>query len=104
MAVDLLPVPVHAGGNSLPAIASTDIIQAWLAGRNPRTLRAYAFDLSDFARFAGAATPEAAVDALVAGGPAFANRVALAYRADMNYDDNRADGAGSISRLLGDDD
>ena len=50
-----------------------------MSGRNPRTLRAYRFDLDDFARFAKAPSLAAAVEALLTGGHGLANRVALAY-------------------------
>jgi integrase/recombinase XerC len=68
----------------LPAIGTTDdMLEAWLSGRNARTLRAYSFDAQDFARFIQAPNPAAGTDALMAGGPAMANRLALAYQADM---------------------
>ena len=82
MSQDLAPRLDSAG--STPAVASVqDILEAWLAGRNPRTLKAYRFDLADFARSSGAPSPAAAVDALLAGSAGLANRVALAYRADL---------------------
>jgi integrase/recombinase XerC len=60
-----------------PAI---DLVGAFLAARSPRTLRAYSGDLADFARFAGAASAQAAVAGLLALAPGDANGVALAYR------------------------
>jgi integrase/recombinase XerC len=82
MARDLVPSP--RPGAAPPAIASdAAILEAWLRGRNPRTLRAYAHDLADFARFAGAPSAEAAVEVLMAGGHGLANRLALAYRAHL---------------------
>jgi integrase/recombinase XerC len=77
-------VPLEPAGPQLPATATVaDVLDAWLAGRNPRTLRAYRFDLEDFARSVHAPSPSAAVDALLAGSAGLANRVALAYRADL---------------------
>jgi integrase/recombinase XerC len=68
---------------TLPTLTGSDVLDAWLAGRNAKTLAAYAADLGDFARFVGAASPEAAVDALLALGHGGANRVALAYKANL---------------------
>jgi len=83
----------------LPAIASNaDILTAWLSGRSPRTVEAYRFDVSDFARFIGAPSPVAAVEALVSGGPGLANRAALAYRNDMI--DRRKLASATIARRL----
>ena len=56
---------------------------AFLAGRNPRTLRAYASDLADFARFVHARDASAAVELLLSGGAGRANAMALAYKADL---------------------
>lgn len=83
----------------LPAIASSsDILTAWLAGRSPRTVEAYRFDASDFARFIGAASPASAVEVLLSGGPGVANRAALAYRNDML--DRRKLASATIARRL----
>jgi integrase/recombinase XerC len=83
----------------LPAIASPqDVVAAWLSGRSPRTLRAYSFDLQDFARFIGAPTPIAAVELFMAAGPAAANRWALDYRNDMT--DRRRLKSATIARRL----
>jgi integrase/recombinase XerC len=83
----------------LPAIASSaDILTAWLSGRSPRTVTAYRFDATDFARFIGADGPAAGVEALIAGGPGVANRLALAYRNDMM--DNRRLSSATIARRL----
>jgi len=86
MSTDLVQV-TPSTERAPPTIASTDdVVAAWLEGRNPRTGRAYALDVADFARFAGAPTPAAAVDALI------------------RYDDNRDDVAGRLAQQLGDDD
>lgn len=68
-------------GPALPSDA--DILDAWLAGRNQRTIRAYRFDLADFARFVGAAGPGQAIEAILSMSHGSANRVALAYRASL---------------------
>jgi integrase/recombinase XerC len=83
----------------LPAIASNaDVLAAWLSGRSPRTVQAYRFDVSDFARYINAPDPAAAVEALVSGGPGLANRLALAYRNDMI--DRRKLASATIARRL----
>ena len=56
---------------------------AWLAGRSPRTLRAYAGDLDHFARFAGAGSGGHAVDLLLGMSHGQANACVLAYRNAM---------------------
>jgi integrase/recombinase XerC len=58
-------------------------MRSFLEGRNQRTMRAYTFDLEDFAGFVGASGPGAAVEILLAAGHGVANRMADAYRADM---------------------
>src|SRR5271166_3537096 len=65
------------------SITPEDIYDAWLEGRNARTQRAYEADLRDFAAFLRLDTSNQATVALVAAGHANANRIALAYRADM---------------------
>ncbi len=60
-----------------------DLLEAFLAGRRPTTLRAYAKDLADFAAYLGLPTASAAVQALVAGTAGRANRWALDYRAHL---------------------
>jgi integrase/recombinase XerC len=75
---EIVPLPHEPAGP--PAVGSTaDVIVAWMSGRNPRTRRAYRSDLDDFAKFAGAESADAAVDAFLAGGHGLANRIALAY-------------------------
>jgi integrase/recombinase XerC len=64
-------------------LSGSDVLDAFLSGRNANTLEAYAFDLSDFARFVGASSPSAAVDGLLELGHGGANRVVLAYKAGM---------------------
>jgi integrase/recombinase XerC len=64
-------------------VPDSDVLDAFLSGRNANTLEAYEFDLADFARFVGAASPAAAVNGLLAMGHGNANRIVLAYRAGM---------------------
>jgi integrase/recombinase XerC len=75
------------GATGTPALSTPAIVDAWLQGRNERTLRAYRFDLTDFARFMGVKNalknPAAAVEILLAGGPGLANECALRYVAHM---------------------
>ena len=66
-------------------LASTtdDVIEAWLAGRRATTRRGYLSDLGQFAIWAKAPSPHAAVDSLLRLGPGMANRVVLKYIAYM---------------------
>ncbi len=74
-----------------------DLLRAFLAGRNPRTLRAYRSDLEDFARWLRVADLDVAAHRLLAGGPGPANALVLAYRATL-LDRQRA--APTINRRL----
>lgn len=58
----------------------SDLIDTFLAGRAPRTLKAYRRDLEDFRRFLGAADLEAAARTLLSQPPGEANRLVLLYR------------------------
>jgi integrase/recombinase XerC len=60
-----------------------DLVEAFLAGRNPCTLCAYQADLADFCRFLGVEDAEAAAHILLEGGHGKANSLALAHRADL---------------------
>jgi integrase/recombinase XerC len=70
-------------GATLPAVARPRLIEAFLAGRNESTLRAYRADLEDFRTFTGATTPNDAAHRLIGVSHGEANGLALAYRADM---------------------
>jgi integrase/recombinase XerC len=59
------------------------LVAAFLAGRNDRTLRAYGECLDDFARFSGAPTRNAAVESFLALPHGHANAAALAYRTHL---------------------
>lgn len=82
MGHELVPVSRET---ELPVVDDVDVLEAFLAGRNPRTMQAYVRDLTDFARFMSPKKPDpaAAVEALLASGHGAANRIALKYRADM---------------------
>jgi len=81
--VNTLPVPVarfpvqHA-----PDVA--DLVAAFLAGRNARTVKAYGQDLETFRTWLGAAELEDAAQHLLAGGLGAANAIALAFRAHLS--------------------
>jgi integrase/recombinase XerC len=60
-----------------------DLLEAFLAGRRPTTLRAYAKDLADFAAYLGLKDAAAAVESLIAGTAGRANRLALGYKAHL---------------------
>jgi integrase/recombinase XerC len=67
-------------------VATIDVVELWLKGRSPRTLKAYRFDLSDFARFMQIEDPDnpaPALELLIAGGPKVAFQYARDYIADM---------------------
>ena len=59
------------------------LVEAFLAGRSPRTMAAYRQDLEDFQAFVGAASPAAAAEVLLGAGHGPANETALAYRASL---------------------
>jgi integrase/recombinase XerC len=59
------------------------LLEAFLAGRNERTLAAYRADLESFPAFMKAATVSAAADRLLAGTHSETNGAALAYKAHM---------------------
>jgi integrase/recombinase XerC len=82
-----------------PAVATVgpeDVLGAFLAGRNPRTLKAYDGDLKDFARFLGL-SPRSAVVALLSAGHGPANAMALGYRVSLQ---GRGLSAATVARRL----
>jgi integrase/recombinase XerC len=81
----------------LPMARKADVFASFLDGRKQSTLEAYQDDLRDFARFLYVEGPEAAVEALVSCDHGDANRVALAYRAQMT---ERGLAAATIARRL----
>jgi integrase/recombinase XerC len=66
-----------------PPLLADDLIQDFLSRRSENTRRAYDGDLQKFAEFMDAPTPAAAVDALIALGPARANHMLARYRDHM---------------------
>jgi integrase/recombinase XerC len=60
-----------------------ELVAAFLSGRTPATLRTYNAGLEDFRLWMKADTVEAAAAELLGHGAGEANRLALAYRADM---------------------
>jgi integrase/recombinase XerC len=97
MNTDLVPLREPTGSTPAPGPVPS-IFEAWLAAQpNPQTRRAYAADINDFAHSAGAASPGAAVEALLAESAGHANAVALAYRIDL---ERRGLRAATIARRL----
>ncbi|MCI0339714.1 MAG: hypothetical protein L0216_00955 [Planctomycetales bacterium] len=78
----LLPVPRPQGLLAVGSAASR-LVEAFLAGRNPRTLAAYRSDLEDFQTFLGAEDLPTAAGRLLGHGHGEANGTALAYRAAL---------------------
>src|SRR5947209_18006544 len=76
------PVPIDPPA-PVPALGPVDLLAAFLAGRNPRTLRAYDRDLRDFARFLGAADARSGVALLLDLPHGTANAMALGYKAHL---------------------
>lgn len=64
-------------------LTETDLVRAFLSGRNERTLKAYSQDLADFQAFVGESSMEAAARVLLANGHGPANATALAYKAHL---------------------
>lgn len=84
MSAPNLPVPLPAGGEVLdPRSPATRLVDAWLDGRSPETMRAYRADLQALAAFLGAASAELAVQAFLALPAGGANERALAWRSAM---------------------
>src|SRR4051794_116949 len=79
-----MPPPTPPLGGPLAELPPHErLLRAFLSGRSPRTLRAYAADLADFARWAGALDATEAARLLLAAGPGGANLAALSYRAHL---------------------
>lgn len=79
--MDALPAPIPPPPPAVLELPS--IRDAWLAGRKPTTLRAYAGDLDQFARWLAAPTGDAALGVLFALDAGRAHQLVLAYRAAM---------------------
>lgn len=85
---------------SLPVLPQFDperLTDAFLRGRNPRTLDAYRRDLEDFRAFIGASTIDAAGRVLISASHGQANATALAYRTHMR---ERGLQAATVNRRL----
>ncbi|MCI0340666.1 MAG: site-specific integrase, partial [Planctomycetales bacterium] len=80
-ATPALPAPIPSP--SPLAIGPVRLLEAFFAGRNPRTLLAYRADLEDFRTFLGAEDLPEAASRLLGHGQGEANAVALAYRAKL---------------------
>jgi integrase/recombinase XerC len=82
MSHELSPIPrPHL---RVPAtITDVDLVEAFLAGRKPTTLRAYENDIEDFAQFMGAPSGREAIGVLTASSHGQANALALAYRTNL---------------------
>lgn len=68
---------------TLPMVAAADVLESFLAGRKRTTWKTYSEALTDFARFLHVRDAAAAVEALVSCDHGTANRIGLAYRAQM---------------------
>jgi len=78
--------PVPAQSPPFPPHSSTDpqrLIDAFLSGRNPRTIKAYTQDLTDFQAFVGARSVDDAARMLLSDGHGPANLLALSYRTHL---------------------
>jgi integrase/recombinase XerC len=76
-------VTIYSPGQIEAVDAGAGLHRAFLAGRSPHTLDAYARDLAAFARFAGEARPEAALSRLIRGTAGEGHAVLQDYRAHM---------------------
>jgi integrase/recombinase XerC len=65
------------------ALSARDLVDAFLAGRNERTERAYRQDLDDFRSFVGAGDGAAAAQLLLGAGQGNANALALQYKSHL---------------------
>jgi integrase/recombinase XerC len=83
-----LPAPIVPAAASLTAAPSTDdaarrLVEAFLAGRNERTMQAYHKDLIDFKNFTSAGDIDEAAHLLLSRGHGAANELVLRYRAHL---------------------
>jgi integrase/recombinase XerC len=88
MTTELILFPAGApDARPTDALAPDDkvrrLLDDFLAGLNPNTLRTYRQGLADFASFVGVGAANQAAGILIAGGHGEANHLALAYRANM---------------------
>jgi integrase/recombinase XerC len=83
MSTELVTIHPEHSRAILPSVDSGDIVGAFLAGRKATTLKAYSFDLADFAKYLGAASSGAAVDLLLSGSAGQANTAVLGYKHNL---------------------
>jgi integrase/recombinase XerC len=83
MSTELVPIHPEHSRAILPAVDSVDVVAEFLAGRRATTLKAYSFDLADFAKYLGAASTGAAIDLLLSGSAGQANAAVLRYKHDL---------------------
>lgn len=76
-------VPVRPGSLEAALSSSRRLVDAFLSGRNEKTLQAYRRDLEDFQAFLGVETLDEAASRLLGNGHGAANETALSYRADL---------------------
>ena len=84
--MDLIPFrasPDRPAAPGPPALERIDLVGAFLSARKPTTVRAYAGDLEDFARFLEQPGPGEAVEVLLGLPHGQANAVALGYKAAL---------------------
>jgi integrase/recombinase XerC len=84
------PFPAQAEASlavtsSAPVASSSAgrLVEAFLSGRNERTIRAYSQDLEDFRSFTGASDMDSAARWLLSRGHGEANALALSYRTHL---------------------
>ena len=76
--------PDHASPPRLAGVDTAAIVEAWLTGRSPRTVRAYARDLDAFRSWLSHACPAApTLEAFFGLASGHANATALAYRSAL---------------------
>lgn len=72
-----------AESGDLALSSAQRLLDAFLSGRSPQTIRAYRQDLKDFREFMQADSVEVAIRPMLAGEPGAANELALRYKADL---------------------
>jgi len=68
---------------NVDTISPDELVNIWLRGRKPATLRTYACGIRDFSRFLGAASPAEAATILISRGRGNANATMRRYRNDL---------------------
>jgi len=86
-----------SGPSALDTPAVSRLVDAFLAGRNERTMKAYQNDLEDFAAFVKVSTADEAARLLLAHGQGQANELVLRYKAELV---DRGLAAATINRRL----